>query len=623
LTVAVALAAGMLAQIVATHLGIPGIVLLLLTGVLLGPDVAGIVRPDALGPALFTLVNFAVAVILFEGALNLDLRRIRRQGRSIRALITLGATISAVGGTLAAHFVLGWAWRPSVLFGTLVIVTGPTVITPLLRRLRVEHSVSTLLEAEGVFGDAVGAVVALVALEVALAPTGEHLAKGPLIALMRLGVGGLFGLLGGALIALVLRARRLVPDGLETVLTLSLVLALFQVSNAVTPESGIAAVIAAGLVVGNTEFRVWRELYAFKEQLTVMLIGLLFVLLAAGVRMADLAALGAAGILTVVILMFVVRPLGVFLSTRGSGLSKRQKLFVAWIGPRGIVAAAIASYFASELGRAGIDGGVELRAMVFLVILVTVSTAGLGGGLVARLCGVSRPRDVGWVILGAKPVGCALAETLRAGGEEVVCIDSNPDACGDAEERGFKVLHANALEERTLELAEIDTRAGVIGVTPVEEVNLLFCQKAREQSRSVALYVALESIGEGVTPDMVRRIDGSVLFAEAYDVDAWNTRIDQGETRAERWRCVDATAANRPPDSSEIALKNAHRGLSLPLGIERAGRTRPVDEELEFREGDVLTVAINVTRAAEAEQRLASHGWVRVGSARLRTDSAA
>lgn len=617
-----ALAAGMLAQIIATHLGIPGIVLLLLTGVLLGPDVAGIVEPSTLGPALFTLVNFAVAVILFEGALNLDLRRIRREGRSIRALITLGATVSAVGGTLAAHFVLGWAWRPSVLFGTLVIVTGPTVITPLLRRLRVEHSVGTLLEAEGVFGDAVGAVVALVALEVALAPSGEHLAKGPVIALMRLGVGGLFGLVGGALSALLLRVRRLVPDGLETVLTLSLVLALFQVSNAVMPESGIAAVIAAGLVVGNTEFRVRRQVYAFKEQLTVMLIGLLFVLLAADVRMADLAALGAAGLLIVAILMFVIRPLGVLLSTHGSGLAMRQRLFVAWIGPRGIVAAAIASYFASELGRAKIDGGTELRAMVFLVILITVSTAGLTGGLAARLARVSRPRDAGWVILGAKPVGCAIADALRAGGEDVVCIDSNPDACLAAEERGLKVLHANALEERTLELAEVDTRAGVIGVTPVEEVNLLFCQKAREVSRSVALYVALESTDEGVTPDMVRQVDGSVLFAEAYDVDAWNHRMEGGETSVERWRCGDAAAANRPPDSGEIALKNAHRGLSLPLALERGGRTRPVDGETDFREGDVLTVAINDARRHEAEARLASHGWVRVQGAERR-DSAA
>ncbi len=611
-----ALAAGMLAQIIARHVGVPGIVLLLLTGVLLGPDVADVVQPATLGPALFTLVNFAVAVILFEGALNLDLRRILHEGRSIRALITLGAAVSAVGGTLAAHFVLGWAWRPSVLFGTLVIVTGPTVITPLVRRLRVEHSVGTLLEAEGVFGDAVGAVVAIVALEIALAPSGEELARGPLVALLRLGVGGLFGLVGGALLALLLRVRRLVPDGLETVLTLSLVLALFQVSNAVMPESGIAAVIAAGLVVGNTEFRVWRELYAFKEQLTVMLIGLLFVLLAADVRLSDLVALGAAGLVTVAILMFAIRPLGVFLSTQGSGLPFRKKAFVAFIGPRGIVAAAIASYFASELARAGIDGGTELRAMVFLVILITVSIAGLGGGLAARLSGVSRPRDVGWVILGAKPVGCALAETLRGGGEDVLCIDSNPDDCRAAEQRGLQVLHANALEERTLELADVDTRAGVIGATPNEEVNLLFCQKAREQSRSVALYVALESLAEGVTPEMVRRIDGNLLFAGGNDIDAWNHRMESGGTSVERWRCADAPAANAALDGGR------ERDPVLALGFERGGRTRPIDDGVEFREGDVLTVAVDMSRQEQAEQHLVRRGWVRAGDA-ARRDSAA
>ncbi len=202
-----------------------------------------------------------------------------------------------------------------------------------------------------------------------------------------------------------------------------------------------------------------------------------------------------------------------------------------------------------------------------------------------------------------------------------MCIDSNPDACRDAEERGFQVLQANALEERTLELADVDTRAGVIGVTPVEEVNLLFCQKAREQSRSIALHVALETTYEGVTPDMVHGAGASVMFADAYNVDAWSRRMEDGGAAVERWRCVDAVAANRPPDSGELA--HGQRELALPLGVEHAGRVRPVHDETEFHDGDVLTVALDTSQRQEAEQHLIVRGWRRIEDAPARRDSAA
>ncbi len=177
LTIAFALAAGTVALTMARHLHIPGIVILLVTGALLGPDGAGIVRPALLGPGLLTIVGFAVAVILFEGGLNLNIARIRRQERTILRMITWGALVTAVGATLATKAFLDWGWRPAILFGTLVIVTGPTVTTPLLRRIKVKHNIATVLEAEGVLLDAIGAVVAVVALEIALSPSGATFAK--------------------------------------------------------------------------------------------------------------------------------------------------------------------------------------------------------------------------------------------------------------------------------------------------------------------------------------------------------------------------------------------------------------------------------------------------------------
>ena len=199
--VGLALAVGMLAQALARHLRIPGIVLLLAAGVLLGPDLLGIVRPDSLGDGLQMLVGFAVAVILFEGGLNLNLRRLRREALSIRRLATWGAIVTAVGGALAARLLLDWSWTLSALFGTLVIVTGPTVINPLLRRIRVNPNLATVLEAEGVLVDAIGAIVAIVALEVALSPSGESLALGSWHLLSRLGFGAILGTVTGLLLA--------------------------------------------------------------------------------------------------------------------------------------------------------------------------------------------------------------------------------------------------------------------------------------------------------------------------------------------------------------------------------------------------------------------------------------
>ena len=309
-TIALAMVIGLLTQALAHHLRVPGIILLLFVGVCLGPDGAELIIPETLGDGLHTLVGFAVAIILFEGGMCLHLDRIRKEVSSIRRLITFGAVITAIGGTLAAKaFMPEWSWKISALFGSLVVVTGPTVVSPLLKRLRVKRSVSTVLEAEGVLIDAIGAIGAVVALEIAIQPTGQQLAEGGKNVLLGLGLGCLIGFIGGFILTGILRFRNLIPEGLEKVFTLTATLALFQISNHLVHESGIAAVTVAGMVVGNARFHVLRDLHAFKEQLTLMLIGMLFILLAADVRVTDVAALGWPGIMVVFTLMFVVRPL--------------------------------------------------------------------------------------------------------------------------------------------------------------------------------------------------------------------------------------------------------------------------------------------------------------------------
>lgn len=608
LAIAFAIAAGTVSVALASHLRIPSIVLLLLTGVLLGPDVAGVIRPESLGPALLTLVGFAVAVILFDGGMNLNIGRLRREQRSIRQLVTIGALITAVGGTLAARLILGWDWRLSVMFGTLVIVTGPTVVTPLLRRLKVERTVGTVLEAEGVLVDAVGAITAVVALEVALSPSGREAAAGLVDVLARLGFGAGFGLGAGLVLALMLRVRYLVPEGLENIFVLGMVFAVFQGANAMMHESGIAAVVIAGMVVGNSRTPVQHELLEFKEQLSVLFIGMLFVLLAADVRLSQIEALGFPGLLVCVVLMVLVRPACVWVSTLGSSFDHRQKLFMGWIGPRGIVAAAVASFFAAELERAGVEGGTELRAMVFMVIAVTVVTAGLTGGFVARLLGLRRKMDDGWVILGANDMARALARALRSHGDEVVVIDTNTEACHQAEEEGLRVVWSNGLEERTLHRALIDTRKGALGVTPNDEVNLLFAQKVRRAAKLRRVYVAIGLKGLGVTDDMVDQAGAQTLFGRKLDFDGWSVRLRHKQAVASRWvfNGKEPMAANAP------AFQEGPAHLFLPMAVFRSDGVWPVTAGTSFRKNDEVAFLINQERAGEALAWLSERKWVRL-----------
>jgi len=613
LTIAFGLAAGIFAQSVAYHLRIPGIVLLLITGVLLGPDVCGVIQPETLGPALGAITGFAVAVILFEGGLNLKIQRLKRERRAIRQMITIGGVVTVAGGMLTARWLFGWDWRTSILFGTLVMVTGPTVINPLLRRFKVKRNVSVVLEAEGVLIDAVGAVVAMVALEVAISPKAGPLATAIML-VTRLGFGTLLGLLCGLILVILLKRRNVVPEGLENVFTLCLILAMFQGANVLLPESGIVAVTVAGVVVGNFQTHIQRELLEFKEALTVMLIGLLFILLAADVRLDDVYALGIPGIITVLILMFVVRPLNVVVGTFGTQLNWREKCFIGWIGPRGIVAAAVASLFAVKLNTYGIVGGNELRALVFMVITATVLSAGLTGGMVAQILHLRRPSNSGWVILGANELARATAKILLENNEEVICIDANPDVCQAAEQDCTRVIFGNGLKTHYLLRAEIDTRAGALAITSNEEVNLLFIQKVREEAKLLNILMALQDQYERVTLDMVHQAGAQVMFGSSRDVDFWSTCIRKGMVNLERWQVQETGIYSDKGLENTLGDPFLTDNSGIPLTVRRNGQQLPVGDSTRFRNGDEVAYIVLVEHAEKVNKQLHAMGWQRITS---------
>ena len=613
LTIALGLAAGMIVQSVAHHLRIPGIVLLLIIGVLLGPDISGVIQPDTLGSALSVITGFAVAVILFEGGLNLKIQRLKRERRAIRQMITIGGLVTVVGGMLTTRWLFGWDWRTSVLFGTLVMVTGPTVINPLLRRFKVKRNVSVVLEAEGVLLDAVGAVVAMVALEVALSPKAGPLATAVML-VSRLGFGALVGLLGGVLLVTLLKRRNMVPEGLENVFTLCLILAMFQGSNVFLPESGIVAVTIAGVLVGNFQTYIQRELVEFKEALTVMLIGMLFILLAADVRLVDVYALGVPGVIAVLVLMFVVRPINVFVGTIGTQLNWREKCFISWIGPRGIVAAAVASLFALKLNTYGITGGNELRALVFMVITVTVLSAGLTGGLVAQILDLRRPSNSGWVILGANELARATAKILLENNEEVICIDANPDVCRAAEQDCTRVIFGNGLKTHYLLRAEIDTRSGALSITGNEEVNLLFVQKVKEEAKLINIFMALQDQYERVSRDMVHETGSQVMFGSSCDVDFWSACIRKGLIYMERWQ-VQETGFQKDRGMENVSgdpFLSDNSGIALT--VKRNGRQFPVGDLTKFRNGDEVAYIVLIEHVEKANEQLKALGWQQIKS---------
>ena len=378
---------GAAARLVAAFSGLPGVVLLLLSGLLIGRSGLGLVEPLDLGPGLGTIVGLLVSLVLFDGGMNL-----RLPGDTIKATVqriaVLRLVISLGGGLLAAHWLAGLSWSVAAVFSAIVLATGPTVVTPLVRQIRLAAPLGDVLEAEGLLLEPIGAVLALLLLELVLGNLHgwRELAIG---LLSRLGGGVLIGAGVGWLLSEVL--RRLKPEqssGLPLQLSLGMLFLMYGVSEWLLPESALPASVAAGIVVGRRPGFYTAEFDRLIQELAQLSITMLFPLLAADVSWAELSPLGWGGILCVLTLMFVVRPIGVGVATIGLPLDPQQRLFLGWLAPRGIVTASVASLFSIRLEQAGILGAGRLQGLVFLTILMTVGLQGLTAQPFARLLGL-------------------------------------------------------------------------------------------------------------------------------------------------------------------------------------------------------------------------------------------
>lgn len=414
LTLAASAGAGTLLIIVAQRLRVPSIVLLLIGGVLLGPEVAGLINPASLGRGLETVIGLAVAVVLFEGGLTLDITGYRRAPRVIQRMLTLGVLVTWFGTAFTVWLVFGWSPSVSLLAGSLVIVTGPTVISPLLRRMHLRERLHHILYWEGVLIDAIGVFVAVFCFEY-LSGKGGEVVEPVMAFVVRILVAVGLGTASGAVIGVALR-RHWVEDEHANIFALGVVLVTYGIANAAMDESGVLAVVATGLVVGWMRPRQLTRMKAFKLELTELAIGLLFVLLSAKLELASFAELGVDLVIVIAVLLVVLRPLNIAVSTIGEKLDWRERLFLSWLAPRGIVAASMASLFSLRLAALGYPEAIHLETLTYAVIATTVALQGLSAPLVARLLRVDDPPRRTWLLLGEPALAGGIGRALQRAG---------------------------------------------------------------------------------------------------------------------------------------------------------------------------------------------------------------
>lgn len=526
LTIAAVLAAGTFCQWFAWRVKIPAILPLLAVGFLAGP-ILGWLHPQAqMGEIFFPFVSLSVAVILFEGALTLTWREVRTVATTVRNLLIIGSLVTWVGSALAARYLLDLPWDLALLFGALIIVTGPTVIAPLLRNVRPTAKISSILRWEGIVIDPIGATVAVLVYEfiVAGGPSWEH----TLFAFLRIvAIGSGLGLAGGYLLYYLVQ-RFLIPDYLRDIAVLTAVMGIFAVSNTLAAESGLLAVTVMGILLANTNLRQLREIWYFKERLSVLLISILFILLAANITLADLAILDWRALVVLAIVILLIRPIGVQLSALGSSLNRNERLFLSWVAPRGIVAAAVSSLFTFELIEFGYAEARIIGPLVFLVIVGTVVLQGSTAKSLARRLGVSEAEPQGFLLMGANPFSCALAEALQKAGFQVRLIDSNQQNVLKARLQGLDVEHGNLLSTFVEETLEIGGIGRLLALTSNDEANAIACQHFQDEFGSAQVYQLAPSRPTGRQHSRNLEPLGRLLFREELTYGKLQSLLAQG-----------------------------------------------------------------------------------------------
>ncbi|MBD3851196.1 MAG: cation:proton antiporter [Acidobacteria bacterium] len=522
-TLVAAVALGIAGQIIAERFQLPAILPLLVFGILCGPFGLGLVHPEALGDALEAFIHLGVAIILFEGGLSLDPQRLVKVGAAVRNLLTIGVVVTGIGAAALAHWIVDMPWATAALFGAIVTVTGPTVIVPLLRHMIAPREVKTILLSEGLIVDPIGAILAYIVLQwIQRAGIPFRALTGELLMLAATGI--VLGFAAGALAKLILRTR-VVGGELRNLSVLALLMVCYLVSEHQAPQSGMLAAVVMGFTISAAELPDLVSVRAFKGQLTTLIISMLFILLAAQLDLGTVIALGWSGLAVAVGLIILVRPLAVALSIWSGQLDLRGRTVIALTAPRGIVAAAVASLAAHEMGKVGIGGAIEMEGLVYLSILATGTWSTVGALVLPRILGyTSDPARRRAVVVGANALTQTLAQVLSTNGRTTITVDASAWRLDRFRQAGLSTGIGDARDVATYEEAGVERDSLVIAGTTNDELNLLVAELVRTEFGVEHPAVAMQRPPDDLGRRSRAWID--VLGGMGVDVPKWIRRIE-------------------------------------------------------------------------------------------------
>ncbi|MCA8971307.1 MAG: sodium:proton antiporter [Planctomycetes bacterium] len=529
-------ATGVAAQWLASRMRFPALLLLLLAGLFLGPVARHFELPIAIDPQtifgdlLRPLVSLSVAVVLFEGGMSLKFAEARRHGGAVWRLIVSGLVVGFIATTLAAVYIANLSWATAATLGAILVVTGPTVILPMLRAARISLRPATMLKWEGIVNDPFGAILALLVLELAIAfASGGEGDANALGVIFRFAWTAAVSAVIGYLAALGLGKaldRGMIVENLKSPVILASVLVVFVLCEAIHHEMGLLAVTVMGLVLANVENHSVEDIRHFKEQITTLLVSTLFIVLASNLRIEVLEQLVGTKLVLIGVILFLIRPLVAFIGLTGTGVSKNEMLFVGWIAPRGVVAAAVAASFGPKLARAGYDDGPLLVPIVFGVILFTVLFHGLSIRPLAQRLGLAAKEGRGILIVGASTWVVALARALEKAGASVVIADTRFRRVSRARQEGVEVHFADVMSEEVTMDLPMERVSWVFGATEDDNYNALTCLRfARELGRE-AVFQLTPSGTDSAKADM----SGRTPWGEAGTFRAITSRYWKGNT---------------------------------------------------------------------------------------------